>query len=143
MGMVVLAACVFHSFLVYFCCAVLSIYFLRKYSHMEKLLADPLISFIVFGWPLIVLSITVSIFGIVDERAWLVFLGALMAVPFAYNLNYSAPGYYGIPLLLPLLQVGSAFAVREDHPVWAWILLAPTITVVAWLFVFVSIVGYF
>jgi hypothetical protein len=110
---------------------------------MEKLLADPLISFFVFGWPLIVLSLAVSIFGIVDERSWLVFLGAVMAVPFAYNLNYSLPEYYGIPLLLPLLHVGSAFAVREDHPVWAWILLAPTIIVVAWLFVFVSIVGYF
>lgn len=110
---------------------------------MEKLLADPLVSFIVFGWPFIVLSIAVSIFGVVDERAWLAFLGALMAIPFAYNLNLSAPEYYGAPLLLPLLQVGSAFAVREDHPVWAWILLAPTIIIAAWLFMFSSIIGYF
>jgi hypothetical protein len=110
---------------------------------MEKLLADPLISFIIFGWPLIVLSLTFSIFGIVDERAWLVFLGALMAVPFAYNLNYSASGYYGIPLLLPLLQVGSAFAVKEEYPVWAWVLLAPTIIIVMWQFVLGSIIGYF
>jgi hypothetical protein len=110
---------------------------------MEKLLADPLVTFIVFGWPLITLAIAVSIFGIVDERAWLVFLGALMSVPFAYNLNFSAPEYFGAPLILPLLQIGSAFAVREDHPVWAWVLLAPTIIIAAWLFVFASIVGYF
>jgi hypothetical protein len=66
-----------------------------------------------------------------------------MAVPFAYNLNYEAPGYFGLPLLLPILQAGCAFAVKEEHPVWAWVLLAPTIAVVMWLFVFVSIIGYF
>jgi hypothetical protein len=110
---------------------------------MEKLLSDPFILFIVFGWPLIVLSLLVSIFGIVDNRPWLGFLGALMACPFAYNLNFNTPGLYGIALLLPILQVGSAFAVKEDHPVWAWALLAPTISVVMWMFVFVSIIDYF
>lgn len=110
---------------------------------MEKLLADPLISFIVFSWPMVVFSLAISIFGIMDERPWLVFLGALLIVPFAYNLNLNAPSYYGLPLVLPLLQIGSAFAIREDHPVWAWILLAPTITIVMWQFVFVSIIGYF
>ena len=110
---------------------------------MEKLLADPLIYFIVFGWPFITLSIAISIFGILDERSWLVFVGALMAIPFAYDLNLSAPGYYGLPLLLPVLQVGSALAVKEEHPVWAWALLAPIIAIVMWLFVFVSIIGYF
>jgi len=110
---------------------------------MEKLLADPLISFIVFGWPFVILSLAVSIFGIVDERPWVVFLGALLIIPYAYNLNLSAPDYFGLPLVLPLLQIGSAFAIREDHPVWAWILLAPTITIVMWQFVFVSIIGYF
>jgi hypothetical protein len=110
---------------------------------MDQLLADPIVTFIVFGWPLIVLSLLVSIFGILDERPWLVFLGALMAIPFAYNLNYTAPNYFGLPLLLPLLQVGSAFAVKEEHPVWAWILFAPTAIVFMWLFVFISIVDYF
>ena len=110
---------------------------------MEKLLVDPLFLFIVFGWPLAVLSLAVSIFGILDGRAWLVFLGALMIGPFAYSLNFEAPHYYGLPLLLPLLQIGSAAALKEDHPVWAWILLAPTIIVLMWMFVFVSIVGYF
>jgi hypothetical protein len=110
---------------------------------MEQLLADPLVSFILFGWPLIVLSLLFSIFGIVDERPWLVFVGALMAIPFAYNLNLTAPGYFGAPLLLPLLQVGSAFALREEHPVWAWVLFAPTAMIFMWMFVFVSIVDFF
>jgi hypothetical protein len=110
---------------------------------MEKLLTDPLVLFIVFGWPFVFLSLAVSMFGILDERPWLVFLGALLIIPYAYNLNFDAPGYFGLPLALPLLQVGSAFAVKEDHPVWAWILLAPTITIVMWQFVLVSIIGYF
>jgi hypothetical protein len=110
---------------------------------MEELLADTLISFIVFGWPLVVLSLAVSIFGIVAERPWLGFLGALLIIPYAYNLNLGAPNFFGLPLVLPLLQIGSAFAIKEDHPVWAWILLAPTITIVMWQFVFDSIIGFF
>ncbi len=110
---------------------------------MEKLLTDPLVLFIVFGWPFVLLSLAVSIFGIVAERPWLVFLGALLIIPYAYNMNLGAPNFFGLPLVLPLLQIGSAFAIREDHPVWAWILLAPTIIIVMWQFVFVSIVGYF
>ncbi len=97
---------------------------------------------IVFGWPFIVLSILVSIIGILNERAGLVFLGALMIIPFAYNLN-SLPPFGGYALFLPVLQIGSAFAVFEEKPVWAWVLFAPTITIIMFLIVIDSISGFF
>jgi hypothetical protein len=62
---------------------------------------------IIFSWPFMVLSILASIVGILNNRAWIVFLGALMIIPFAYNLN-SLPPFGGYALLLPFLQIGSA-----------------------------------
>jgi hypothetical protein len=97
---------------------------------------------IVFGWPFIVLSILASIVGILNNRAWIVLLGALMIIPFAYNLN-SLPPFGGYALLLPILQTASAFAVFEEKPVWAWVLFTPTVTVILWLIVIDSISGFF
>jgi hypothetical protein len=102
---------------------------------------NPFVWFLIFSWPLVVLSLLISAYGILDGRPWLVFLGALMMGPFAYSLNFRAPEFSGLPLLLPLIQVGSAAAVKENHPVWAWILFAPTVAVVLWLFVLNSIIG--
>ena len=103
---------------------------------------NPLLEQIIFGWPFIVLSILASITGILNERAWISFLGALMIIPFAYNLNYLPP-FGGYALLLPVLQIGSAGAVHEEKPVWAWVLFAPTIAIILWLIVIDSISGFF
>jgi len=89
-----------------------------------------------------VLSILASIVGILNNRAWIVFLGALMIIPFAYNLN-GLPPFGGYALLLPFLQIGSAGAVHEEKPVWAWVLFAPTIAIILWLIVIDSIAGFF
>ncbi len=97
---------------------------------------------IIFGWPFIVLSILASIVGILNNRTWIVFLGALMIIPFAYNLN-GLPPFGGYALFLPVLQLGSAFAVFEEKPVWAWTLFAPTISIIGWLIVMDSISGFF
>ena len=97
---------------------------------------------IIFGWPFIALSIIASIIGILNNRAWIVFLGALMIIPFAYNLN-SFPPFGGYALFLPVLQLGSAFAVFEEKPVWAWVLFAPTISIIMFLIVMDSISGFF
>lgn len=97
---------------------------------------------IIFGWPFIVLSIMASVIGILNERAWIVFLGALMIIPFAYNLN-SLPPFGGYALFLPVLLIGSAFAVFEEKPVWAWVLFTPTISIILWLIVIDSISGFF
>ena len=103
---------------------------------------NPLLNQIVFGWPFIVLSLLASIIGILNNRAWIVFLGALMIMPFAYNLN-GFPPFGGYALFLPVLQIGSAFSVFEEKPVWAWVLFAPTISIILWLIVIDSISGFF
>ena len=87
---------------------------------------------IIFGWPFVVLSLLGSVIGIMFDRPWLVFLGALLIAPFSYYLN-GTPRFSGFALLLPLFQAGSAWAVKEESVTWSWLLLAPTVTVSAWL----------
>ena len=85
-----------------------------------------------FGFPAAFLSLLVSVIGVLKEKYWLVIIGAVLFIPFAYYLS-GAPGTYGLPLLLPLFQVLSAAAVREKSRRWAWILLLPAFLAVLWV----------
>ena len=98
--------------------------------------------FIIFGWPLIALSILITIAGIMDNSAWVVFLGALLIIPFSINLN-AVPPFGGIAFFLPVLQIVSAGAVFEDHPVWAWVLFTPTISILIFLTIIGTITSFF
>lgn len=87
---------------------------------------------IVFGWPFIVLSLFVSVIGIIFNRPGLVLVGALIIIPFSYYLN-GTPRFSGFALLLPLFKAGSAWAVKEESETWPWVLFMPTFAVIAWL----------
>ena len=87
---------------------------------------------IIFGWPFIALSLLVSVIGNIFNRAWLVFLGALLIIPFSYYLNGN-PMFSGFALLMPIFQAGAAWAVKEENETWSWLLLAPTVSVILWL----------
>jgi hypothetical protein len=85
-----------------------------------------------FGFPAAFLSLLVSVIGVLKEKYWLVLIGAVLFIPFAYYLSGS-PGTYGLPILLLLFQVLSAAAVREKSRHWAWILLLPSLLAVLWV----------
>ena len=86
----------------------------------------------VFGLPAVLVSLVLSAIGVWKGRFWLVVLGAVLFIPFAYYLNGS-PGLRGFAILLPLFQVISAAAVREKNQVWAWILLVPAFAASLWV----------
>lgn len=89
---------------------------------------------IIFGWPFVALSVFVSIVGVLFERPALVLLGAILIVPFCYNL--SGTNTYAIfAFLLPVFQAGSAWAVKDENETWSWLLQMPTLGVVAWIVV--------
>ncbi len=89
---------------------------------------------IIFGWPFMALAIFVSVVGVIFERAGLVLIGAVLIIPFCYNL--SGTSIFSIfSLLLPVFQAGSAWAVKEENETWSWLLLMPTFAVIGWLFV--------
>lgn len=85
-----------------------------------------------FGFPAAFLSLLVSVIGVLKEKYWLVLIGGVLFIPFAYYLSGS-PGTYRLPILLPLFQILSAAAVREKSRKWAWILLLPSFLAVLWV----------
>ena len=91
----------------------------------------------VFGFPAVFISLTVSVIGVLKEKFWLVIIGAVLFIPFSYYLNGAAHNN-GFPFLLPLLMMGSAAAVREMNKLWAWILLVPSFLASLWI-VFIAV----
>lgn len=87
---------------------------------------------ILFGFPAVVLSLLVSVIGVLKEKVWLVLVGAILFIPFSYYLS-GAPGSAGLPILLPGFQVGSAIAVRQKNKLWAWLLLVPSLLAILWI----------
>ena len=97
---------------------------------------------IIFSWPFVAFSLIATVVGILYEIPFLVILGAITIVPFSYQLN-NVQYFRGVAFFLPVLQLFSAWALKEERNVWAWVLFAPTIAIILWLFVINSIVGFF
>ena len=87
---------------------------------------------IIFGWPFIILSLLVSVIGLITKRYWLLLIGAVLFAPFSYYLS-GAPGIRWIGFAFPLFQVGAAFAVRGNKMLLAWILTLPAFLISAWM----------
>jgi hypothetical protein len=86
----------------------------------------------IFGFPAAILSLLLSVIGVLTEKFWLVVIGAILFAPFSYYLS-GTPGLAGLPILLPGFQVGSAVAVCEKSKLWAWLLLVPALFTVHWV----------
>jgi hypothetical protein len=84
------------------------------------------------GLAMLVGSLLFSVIGVVRMKFWLLILGAVLLLPFAYYMN-GYPNLRGFAILLPFFQMGSAAAVRENNRTWAWILLAPPFLAVLWI----------
>ncbi len=87
---------------------------------------------ILLGWPAILVSLALSVIGIVRRRsAWLV-VAAIVVVPFSLYLAGS-PRFSWLGLIIPLLLSGASIAIYYDHTRVAWSLLAPFVGVSGWL----------
>ncbi len=87
---------------------------------------------IVFGWPAILASITLSTIGIVRKRPnWLV-VAVIVALPFSLYLAGS-PAFRWFGVAIPFLLVGAGIASYYDKTRVAWTLLAPFVGVSGWL----------
>jgi hypothetical protein len=79
---------------------------------------------IIFGWPAILLSLAVSITGILKKWVWMLVLGGVLCAPFAFYLS-GWPGIRYLAFLLPFFQFGAAWSVHKDMKTLAWVLLFP------------------
>lgn len=92
---------------------------------MNDLFVDSLVQ-IFFGWPAIIASILISIGGVWLKKPVLLVAAGVICIPFTY---YISGGFRSPAVALPFLQFGSAYAVRRQKTLFAWLLLAPMIIV--------------
>jgi hypothetical protein len=91
---------------------------------------------ILLGWPAILVSIALSVAGIVRNRpAWLV-VAAIIVVPISLYL-FGTPRISWIALAFPVLLFGASMAIRRSLPWLAWLLLVPFVGFFGWLAVIV------
>lgn len=83
---------------------------------------------IFFGWPAIILSLTVSAVGVLKKLSWMLVLGGLVIIPFSFYLS-GYPSIRFLAFLLPFFQFGAAWAVHAKQKILAWILLLPLASV--------------
>ncbi|MCJ7432264.1 MAG: hypothetical protein MUO77_02115 [Anaerolineales bacterium] len=87
---------------------------------------------VIFGWPFIILSLLISLPGLILKKYWLLITGAVLFAPFSYYLS-GAPHINGFGILLPFFQLGSAFAIRAQKMPLAWMLVLPAFLISVWL----------
>jgi hypothetical protein len=86
-------------------------------------LADILVQTI-FGWPAIIISLAISITGILKKRPWILVAGGVLCAPFTvYLFGFTYLRFFAF--LLPFFQFGAAWAVHARRKILAWILLLP------------------
>ena len=86
----------------------------------------------IFGWPAIILSLVVSIAGILKKWPWMLVLGGVLCVPFTvYLFGFTYLHFFGF--LLPFFQFGAAWAVHAKRKTVAWVLLLPLVIIMGFL----------
>jgi hypothetical protein len=89
---------------------------------------DFLLSLLV-GWPAILVTVVLSVYGLIKNNYRYLLGAAILAVPFSWFLS-------GFPLvrspifLTPVLIFGAAWAMRYDREMLAWMLAIPFFLVV-------------
>jgi hypothetical protein len=86
----------------------------------------------VFGWPMIVASVALSVGGIV-LRSWRVAVaGAVAALPFMFYI-FANPLGRGIAPPVVCAHFGCAYALHRRRALVAAILVAPYVALAAWV----------
>jgi hypothetical protein len=87
---------------------------------------------IIFGWPFIILSLSLAVAGILIKRPALLVAGAITFVPPAWYLSgYPVIRWFG--MLLPVSIFGAAYYVKKDKLRPALLLVLPPFVTSAWL----------
>lgn len=87
---------------------------------------------IIIFWICVLLSLILSILGLVKNKPWFLVIGAVLFLPFVYYFGGSPTTR--IIIVLPLLQLGSAYAVSKNNKFLAWSLFLPVIFFILFVF---------
>jgi hypothetical protein len=72
-----------------------------------------------------ILSLVLSLIGLIRNKFWLLAIGAVLFLPFVYYFGGSPATR--IIIVLPLLHFGSAYALYKNNKMMAWSLFSPVI----------------
>ena len=81
---------------------------------------------IIFGWPAIIVTILLSITGLVLKKPALLVIAGFICMPFTY---YASNGLRNPFVVLPLLEFASAYAVTRQRTIAALLLITPFIII--------------
>ncbi len=87
---------------------------------------------IVFGWPVVLLAIVLSVLGIIKRIPLLLVVSAVILAPFSLYLGGS-PRVGWLGFMIPVLLLGASVAVRYRRGEMAWLLLVPVVAVLGWV----------
>jgi hypothetical protein len=79
---------------------------------------------IVFGWPAVIVTLLLSVAGIVRKKPALLVIATIVVIPISYYLMGS-PRFGLVGLAIPLCLLGSSIAVHRRYMALAWLLLVP------------------
>jgi hypothetical protein len=85
---------------------------------------------IVFGWPAILTSILLSIAGVSLKKPGLLIAAGIVCIPFTF---YVSNGFRTPLILLPVCELGAAYALMRGFNRIAWLLIAPLLIVAVFL----------
>lgn len=83
------------------------------------------------GFPGAILSLLVSIIGILKGKYGLLLLSMFLFIPFCLYLD-GTPNFHGTTLL-SLFHLAAAYAVRRNASWLAWIFLIPSVVLIAFV----------
>ena len=86
----------------------------------------------VFGWPAILLAISLSALGVIKKSPAVLVSSAVIATPFSIFLGGN-PRIGWLGFMIPALLLGASVAVRYRRVEIAWLLLVPVVAVVGWV----------
>ncbi len=95
-------------------------------------MANTLISIFV-GWPGILATVILAGVGLFRANYRLLVAAAILAFPFSWFLS-GFPVVHSPAFLLPVLLLGSAFAIYRDHQMIAWVVALPFFLAILFLY---------
>jgi hypothetical protein len=85
------------------------------------------------GWPAIVTTVILSVVGLFRANYRLLVAAAILAFPFSWFIS-GFPVIHSPAFLLPVLLLGSAFAVYREHEMIAWLVALPFFLTILFLY---------
>jgi hypothetical protein len=85
-----------------------------------------------FGWPAVLASILVAAVGIMVKRAFVVLVGAALAMPFLFYLT-GTPRFGLSAPVIAVLYLGAVYAVARLRRWIAWVLWLVFLAFAVWI----------